>query len=121
MRHRHLPKILAVTAAAAPVAAIPQLAVAASSTHTYNGPAVSMRWGAVRVTLTVKGKRIVKVTATAPTERPHSAFINQRAVPFLDSEVLKAQSAKINGLSGATLTSEAFYQSLQSALRAARL
>jgi len=80
-----------------------------------------MRWGTVRVTLTVTGKKIVKVAATAPTERPRSAFINRQAVPFLDREVLKAQSAKINGISGATLTSEAFHQSLQSALHAAHL
>jgi len=121
LRHRHLPKILAVTAAAAPVAAVPQLAAAASATHTYAGPGVTMRWGTVRVTLTVKGKKIVKVTAVAPTERARSAFINQQAVPFLDHEVLKAQGAKINGLGGATLTSNAFYQSLLSALHAAHL
>ena len=124
MHRRDLPKLLALTAAATPLVALPPLAAtAATSTHTkvYKGPGVSMQWGTVQVTLTVKGKKIVKVTATAPTERARSAFINQQAVPFLDKQVLKAQSSKINGLGGATLTSEAFYQSLLSALHAAHI
>jgi uncharacterized protein with FMN-binding domain len=80
-----------------------------------------MRWGPVQVTIVVKGKRLVDVQATAPTERARSAFINDQAVPWLRQEALQAQSANIDLISGATMTSEAFAQSLQDALQQAHL
>jgi uncharacterized protein with FMN-binding domain len=95
------------------------------TTHTYHGPNVNMQWGTVQVTIVVKGKVVTNLTATAPTERARSAFINQQAVPMLRSEVLKARTVanikKIYGISGATMTSEAFYQSLLAALHTAHL
>ena len=51
-----------------------------------------------------------------PQERRRSAYINSQAVPILQSEAIQAQSANVNIVSGATLTSEGFQQSLQSAL-----
>jgi uncharacterized protein with FMN-binding domain len=56
-----------------------------------------------------------------PTERPRSAQINGRAVPILRSEVLRAQSARIHLVSGATMTSNAYVTSLRSALTKAHL
>jgi uncharacterized protein with FMN-binding domain len=95
------------------------------TTHTYHGPNVNMQWGVVQVTIVVKGKLVTDLKATAPTERARSAFINQQAVPMLRSEVLKAKTVanikKIYGVSGATMTSEAFYQSLLAALHTAHL
>jgi len=85
-------------------------------THTYAGPGVDMQWGTVQVTIVVKGKRIADIRATAPTERERSAFINQQAVPMLRQEVLQAQSATIDLIGGATMTSEAYDQSLQAAV-----
>jgi len=70
----------------------------------------------VQVTIIVKGKRIADVRATAPNERARSAFINQQAIPMLRQEVLQAQSATIDLIGGATLTSEAYTQSLQAAV-----
>jgi len=90
-----------------------------AATYKYTGPSVDMDWGPVQVTIIVKGKRITDVQATAPTERERSAFINQQAIPLLRQEVLQAQSAKIDALSGATMTSDAFYQSLLGALQTA--
>jgi uncharacterized protein with FMN-binding domain len=49
-------------------------------------------------------------------DRPRSQFINSQAVPLLRSEVLQAQSANINLISGATFTSQAFATSLQAAI-----
>jgi uncharacterized protein with FMN-binding domain len=80
-----------------------------------------MRYGPVKVRITVKGKRITNVTATAPTERPRSKVINQQALPILRQEVLKAQSARIFVVSGATLTSDAYATSLQSAIKKAHV
>ena len=93
----------------------------APSTRKVTGPVEDMQWGPVQVTLIVKGKRITDVQATAPMERARSAFINQQAIPWLRQEVLQAQSANINAIGGATLTSDAFYQSLQGALKEAHL
>jgi uncharacterized protein with FMN-binding domain len=87
-----------------------------STTYTYAGPGVDMQWGTVQVTIAVKGKRITDVRATAPTERERSAFINQQAVPMLRQEVLQAQRATVDLIGGATMTSEAYDQSLQAAV-----
>ncbi len=111
---------------AAPLTATPHSATAPHSskpkpsaksvTHKVAGPGVDMQWGTVQVTLIVKNKHITDVQASAPMERPRSAFINSQVIPWLRSEVLKAQSANIDGISGATMTSYAYYESLQSAL-----
>src|SRR3954464_10803063 len=74
------------------------------------------RWGALKVTITVRkttvGKKVTrKVTAVAvpvyPNHTDRSVFINQQALPILRSEALRAQSARINLVSGATDTSDA--------------
>jgi len=95
------------------------------STRTYLGSSVDMQWGTVQVTIVVKGKLVTDLKATAPTERARSAYINGIAVPMLRKEVLQAKTvAKIKniyGISGATMTSEAFYQSLLAALHTAHL
>ena len=87
--------------------------------RTIQGPAVDMHWGPVQVTIIVKGQVLADVQATAPTERSRSAFINNQAIPILRQEALQAKSANIDLLSGATMTSEAFAQSLQAALKLA--
>jgi uncharacterized protein with FMN-binding domain len=96
-----------------------------ATTHTYVGPSENMQWGPVQVTIVVKGNAVTGLSATAPTERPRSAFINSQAIPMLRQEVLQAKTAtnikKIYGISGATMTSEAFYQSLLAALHEAKL
>jgi uncharacterized protein with FMN-binding domain len=81
-----------------------------------SGPSVDMDWGPVQVTIIVQGKSLVDVQATAPMERARSNFINSQAIPWLRQETLQAQSANIDLIGGATLTSEAYIQSLQAAL-----
>ena len=51
-----------------------------------------------------------------PADRRASQRINGRALPMLESEVISAQSARVNIISGATLTSEAYLRSLNAAL-----
>lgn len=121
-----MPKLQAVPAVVGTVVALTPTAAAlatvteaqAASSRTYYGPSVNMQWGPVRVGIGVSGKRLLRVFASAPTERSRSASINNRAVPILDREALSAKSAKIHSVSGATLTSRAFESSLASALRA---
>jgi uncharacterized protein with FMN-binding domain len=117
---RSIPVLMTTVTALAP-AAVAVAAASAAATHTYRGPSTSMRWGPVAVTITVIGRRVTAISATAPTERPRSKIINGRAVPALRSEALAAQSYRIHAVSGATLTSQAFDASLHAALHAAHL
>jgi uncharacterized protein with FMN-binding domain len=78
---------------------------------------VDTQFGAIQVAATLQGSQLVDVRALQlPFDRPRSQFISTQAEPLLRSEALQAQSAKIQLLSGATFTSEAYAQSLQGAL-----
>jgi uncharacterized protein with FMN-binding domain len=88
---------------------------------TVTGSAVQIRWGTVQVQVTISDGFITDVTALdLPTGDHHSLDISQRVEPVLRTSALEAQSADITILSGATYTSRAYAQSLQSALDAAR-
>lgn len=115
-------------------AGLPLMAVAAanpgradvhppSAGRLYTGATYRMKWGdvTVRIRLDSAGKRIVNVGAVLPTERQRSAEINNRAAPILKREVLRAQSAHISSVSGATMSSDAYVLSLRSALGRAHL
>lgn len=86
------------------------------------GAVASTRWGPVQVQLTVSAG---KITAAQVVQQPdgnrRDEEINASAVPTLVQETLDAQSAKIDMVSGATVTSEGYLQSLQSALDQANL
>ncbi len=83
----------------------------------FTGPTVEMEYGPVQVAIDVQGGKITDVKALQyPVDRPRSQFINSQAVPLLRSEVLQAQSANINLISGATFTSNSFATSLQAAI-----
>jgi hypothetical protein len=74
-------------------------------------------YGQLSVTVTVRGNQIVAVSVPVlHTLDPFSQQLAQQAIPMLRSEVLAAHSAQIHGVSGATYTSQAYAQSLQSAL-----
>ena len=91
------------------------------------------RWGPLQVTITVRktttvtaGKRTVKrkiMAVSVPTYPNHtdrSVYINSQALPILKSETLQAQNASINIVSGASDSSQAFAESLQSAILKAK-
>jgi uncharacterized protein with FMN-binding domain len=81
------------------------------------GAGVDTQYGVVQVRITMRGARIVSITELAlPFDRRRSQEISQVAAPLLRSEALKAQSARIDVVSGATYTSNGYAQSLQSAL-----
>ena len=88
--------------------------------RTVVGDDIPTRFGDVQVAVTLRGGRIVDVRGIKlPFDRPRSQFISQNASPVLRQEVLTAQSARIDLLSGATYTSDAWAASVQSALRRA--
>jgi uncharacterized protein with FMN-binding domain len=83
----------------------------------YNGDSYDAYYGNVQVKVTVSDGKITDVNFLQyPSDRQTSQMINEQAMPILKQEVIKAQSANVNTISGATMTSEAFLQSLQSAL-----
>lgn len=89
---------------------------------TYQWTAVQTRFGAVQVQVTVSGGTVTDVTALQLTDDDRkSVQISNRAAPLLRSEVLAAQSADVQTVSGATVTSNAYLTSLQAALDAAHL
>ncbi|ROP50140.1 MULTISPECIES: FMN-binding protein [unclassified Rathayibacter] len=89
---------------------------------TYTGTAVATRYGDVQVAITVAGGAITDVTALQLTDKENrSVSISNRAAPILRSEVLAAQSADVASVSGATYTSDAYLDSLQSAIDQAGL
>ena len=88
--------------------------------RTVTGPVVSTRWGTVQVEITVEGGQLTDVTALQlPGGDQRSASISSRVEPTLRSQALSAQSAEIDGVSGATYTSVAYARSLQAALDSA--
>jgi len=89
---------------------------------TYQGTAVQTRFGAVQVQIRVDAGKITEVTALQLTDDDRKSIqISNRAAPLLRSEVLAAQSADVQTISGATVTSTAYLTSLQAALDAANL
>jgi uncharacterized protein with FMN-binding domain len=88
---------------------------------TYTGSEVDVRWGLVKVQATIQGGQIANVQVVEyPNERRTSARINSIAVPELQQEAIQAQTANVNIITGATLTSEGFQQSLIDALNQAK-
>jgi uncharacterized protein with FMN-binding domain len=89
---------------------------------TYLGSVARTRWGPVQVSITVSGGRITGVAVpTYPTGNRRDREINADALPTLKQETLDAQSADIDSVSGATVTSDGYKESLQAALDAAHL
>jgi len=83
---------------------------------TVTGQAVQIPFGTVQVQVTINSGRITDVTILQAPQGGRSGQIAQYAAPQLRSEVLSAQSAQVNTISGATYTSMGYLQSLQSAL-----
>jgi uncharacterized protein with FMN-binding domain len=97
-------------------------ATAPSSTKTYTGDQVMTRWGPMQVEITVSGGKITAAQAVQyPSGNGRDAEINSYALPVLNQEVVDRQSARIDTVSGATVTSDGYLQSLQSALDQAHL
>jgi uncharacterized protein with FMN-binding domain len=85
--------------------------------HHYTGAVVGTPYGNVQVMAVTSGRRITDVRAVHLTDaNQHSRDISASAAPELRREALRAQSASIDTVSGATYTSEGYRESLQAAL-----
>ena len=135
---RALTALFGAAALAAPVVDVAQAATKSKVTvvkKTVSGAETQVdRWGTIRVTLVVKktttvtgtkkkvSRSIVGVKVPVyPNHTDRSVYINQQALPYLVQETLHAQmNPNIQLISGATDTSGAFVQSLQSAILLAK-
>lgn len=93
-----------------------------ASSGTFTGASENTRYGSVQVKIVVAGGAITDVVSVHLTDKGgKSVQLSNRAAPILRAEVLKAQSAKVASVSGATYTTDAYLKSLQSALDQAGL
>ena len=115
--------------ATASKAATPAATVSAPATQsaapqgvngTFSGPSVNVNYGNVQVQITVKDGKIVDATALQAPSGRNDRWTNM-ALPILKKQTLAAQSASIQGASGASYTSYGWYTSLQGALAKAGL
>lgn len=90
---------------------------AAGPVRSATGPVTQYGYGELDVRVTVSGSRITDVTVPVlRVAEPYSQQLAVQVIPMLKSEVLSAGNAQINGVSGATYTSQAYAMSLQAAL-----
>jgi uncharacterized protein with FMN-binding domain len=112
------------TATTAPAAEVPATQAPAASTTsingTFTGPSVNVNYGNVQVKITVVNGRITDAVAVKAPTGKNDRYTNM-AVPILKAQTLKAQSANIQGASGASYTSYGWFTSLQGALAQAGL
>lgn len=92
----------------------------AGGVRTAVGSKVNYYFGVLAVRVTVSGNKIVKVGIASLNDggNPRSQYIDSQSIPMLEQQVMQVQSARIQGVSGASYTSAGFAQSLQSALHA---
>ncbi|MFD7433229.1 FMN-binding protein [Streptomyces sp. NPDC059861] len=110
---RYAPSTGAPTAEAARPAA-PPASPGTSTSRVVAGPTVGTEKGPVQVEVTFEGDEITAVRMLRQPDHPQTTA----AVPTLIEETLRAQSADIDSVSGATVTSEGYRESLQAALDA---
>jgi len=86
----------------------------------FTGTRFDAYWGTVQVRANVTGGRLSTIDVLAyPSDRSRSRDINRYALPLLTREVVQAQGVNVNTVSGATLTTGAYLNSLRTALQQA--
>jgi len=90
----------------------------AKPSGTFTGPTENTQYGPVKVQITVSNGKITDANGSLPQGGSH---VGQDALPQLNQEVLTAQSANIQAVSGASYTSQGYMQSLQQAVDQAGL
>jgi len=87
---------------------------------TYTGTVADAFYGNLQAVAVVQGGALVDVQFPQYPTNGHSGEISRQALPMLKQEAIAAQSANVNVVSGATQDSQAFQQSLASALAQAK-
>lgn len=84
----------------------------ATKTQTVKSDVITYRYGVVELEVTATAGKIDKITELQATASPGY----EQAVPILNQEAMKAQSANFGNLSGATFVTEAYKKALSNAL-----
>ena len=105
------------TASTAPTAAP---AKPVGITGSFTGSVANTRYGPVQVKIVVKNAKIVDAQAVQAPSGSNDRY-TQKAVPVLRQQTIAAQSANVQGVSGASFTSYGWYESLVSAIAQAGL
>lgn len=88
---------------------------------TYTGDAADAYYGNIQVQATIQNGQITDIQFLQyPNDRGESIEINTQAIPILKQEAISSQKAQVDVVSGATDSSQAFVESLQSALNKAK-
>ena len=87
-------------------------ATGATKTQTVKSDVIQYRYGQVELEVTATAGKIEKITELQASTS--SGF--ESAVPILNQEAMKAQSANFGNLSGATFITEAYKNALSNAL-----
>jgi uncharacterized protein with FMN-binding domain len=116
------PTVAATPTTPKPVPSIPTpVATGQYKNGTYTGSVADAYYGNIQVAAVISGGKLTNVKVLQyPNDRGESVQINQQALPILVREAITAQSAHVNGVSGASDTSPAFVQSLGAALASAK-
>jgi uncharacterized protein with FMN-binding domain len=86
----------------------------------FTGSVANTRYGPVQVKIVVKNGKIVDAQAVQAPSGSNDRY-TQKAVPVLRQQTIAAQSANVQGVSGASFTSYGWYESLASAIAQAGL
>ena len=108
------------TVATAPATQAPATTAPAAINGTFTGPSINVNYGNVQVKITVVNGRITDAVAVKAPSGKNDRYTNM-AVPVLKAQTLAAQSANIQGVSGASYTSYGWFTSLQGAIALAGL
>jgi uncharacterized protein with FMN-binding domain len=114
------PGTTAVASASSSSSATTAPATPAAINGTFTGPSVNVNYGNVQVKITVVNGRITDAVAVKAPTGKNDRYTNM-SVPTLKAQTLKAQSANIQGVSGASYTSYGWFTSLQGAIALAGL
>jgi uncharacterized protein with FMN-binding domain len=115
--HAHAPAVQPATASSTASSSASPTSSPASAAGSATGDAIDTEYGAAQVRVTVENGKITKVEALQlQGNEPRSVEISSSAEPVLQQEVLAAQTADVDAVSGATFTSASYTQSVQSAL-----
>lgn len=89
----------------------------AATTRSATGQDIQYRYGYIQLKVTERGSTVTKIQVVQEgATDPRSEQINSQAIPMLQDQAMSAHSANIDGVSGATFTSIAYQEALQSAL-----
>jgi uncharacterized protein with FMN-binding domain len=91
-----------------------------TAAQSFTGSVANTRYGPVQVKIVVKNGKIVDAQAVQAPSGSNDRY-TQKAVPVLRQQTIAAQSANVQGVSGASFTSYGWYESLASAIAQAGL